>query len=162
MLLNPVIGGLDLTHDPRIAKASHCCVAGCGSGRDSSPTAVLPPRDHIYQSAPIGQSIGVTDQPYSPSRPRDIGDARPQPHVLPAHVRDVMDAPARACQIPIDEGDRSQPRTQIPINRVLRRQVVVANHFFTAGQLRPGREVVKLADQLGDPRRLSSLPTPGG
>lgn len=142
---------LHLVGGATLAKTEHCQVAGLGGGCDAAPAAVLPPQDHIDQLVPIGQSIGVADQPCSPSRRRDIGDAGPKPQVLPARVRDVMDPPPRGGQVPIDEGHRTHPRPRVPVHRVLRRQVVVAHHLTLTGKIRRGRQVVKLPDQFGDP-----------
>src|SRR6266511_2435252 len=64
-------------------------------------------------------------------------------------MSDVMQARARCRDVPVDERHRAKTAAQVAVHRVLRRQVVVADHLLAAGQPGPGGKVVELADQLG-------------
>jgi hypothetical protein len=67
---------------------------------------------------------------------------------LPADVREVVDASARRGDVPVDERHRHQV---LVVDRVLRREVVVAHHFLGAGEAGAGGEVVELPHQPGHP-----------
>ncbi len=62
-----------------------------------------------------------------------------------------MDAFTGSGEVPVEEGHRVRLLTEIAVDGVLRRQVVVADDVVAAGQRCPRGEVVQLADQLGDP-----------
>ncbi len=64
---------------------------------------------------------------------------------------DVVDPLARRGQVPVDEGDRAQRPADGPVDRVSRREVVVAHDGAAVGQGRARRQVVELPHQPGDP-----------
>jgi hypothetical protein len=59
-------------------------------------------------AVPVAKAVGVADQPHARTRRHGTGDARAEARVLPAHVRDVVDAGAGSGEVPVEERDRSQ------------------------------------------------------
>src|SRR2546421_504116 len=69
---------------------------------------------------------------------------------LPSHVGHIVDPRSGRRDVPVDERHRTQPLTQIAIDGVLRRQVVVAGHLLVANQLALRREIVELPHELSN------------
>lgn len=119
MLGNPTTGRLHRARNAAVTKAYHRRLSGLGSGLNATPASILPPQDRLQQSFSMGRPVGVTDQPETASGLLNVGNARTQIQVLPAHVRDVMDTPTRRSGVPVDESHRPQADAEIAIDGVL-------------------------------------------